>query len=113
MEKKTTAKKPTAKTSKEVKAPAKKTAAKKPAPKKAAKKPVEKIDPVKESLDGFRSIVKAIRIGKGISEKKLAEMAKVSPHTITGIENGTSIPKLDSVIKIFDALGYTMDVRLK
>lgn len=87
-----------------------KTSAKKPAAKAEAKKsPVKK--PVKPSVK--LPSIKAMRLQKGISAKKLAEMAGVSSYTILSVEKGDGDPKFGTVVKIMNALGYKVAFELK
>lgn len=98
----------------------KKTTAKKAAPAKApAKKSVTKVEtkkaPVKKSVKPSVKLppIKAMRLQKGISAKKLAEMAGVSSCTILSIEKGEGDPKFSSIVKIMNALGYKVAFELK
>lgn len=98
----------------------KKTAAKKSAPAKApAKKPVAKTEakksPVKKSIKPAVKLppIKTMRLQKGISAKKLAEMAGTSAYTILSLEKGECDPKFSTVVKIMNALGYKVAFELK
>lgn len=98
----------------------KKTTAKKAAPEKTpAKKPVTKAkakkSPVKKTakLSVKLPSIKAMRLQKGISAKKLAEMSGVSSYTILSVEKGEGDPKFGTVIKIMNALGYKVAFELK
>ena len=98
----------------EKKAPVKKVTpkpeTKKPPVKKPAKKPVTP-KPVNTNLNSFN--IKKLRIEKGISTKKLAEMAGVSDNAIRSIETGESDPKFSTVQKVAGALGYKVKFELK
>jgi ribosome-binding protein aMBF1 (putative translation factor) len=98
----------------EKKAPVKKATpkpeTKKPPVKKPAKKPSNP-KPVQTNLNSFN--IKKLRIEKGISAKKLAEMAGVSDNAIRAIEAGESDPKFSTVQKIMWALGYKVKFELK
>ena len=87
-----------------------KTPAKKPSVKAEAKK-----SPVKKSAKPSVKLppIKAMRLQKGISAKKLAEMSGVSSHTILALEKGECDPKFASVVKIMSALGYKVAFELK
>lgn len=50
-----------------------------------------------------------IRQSKGISQKDLAEMIKVSIPTISRYENGARTPSIGNAHKIAQALGCTVD----
>ena len=98
-------KKATAKKAVPAKAPAKKSVAKAEAKKSQAKKSVKlsvKLPPVK-----------AMRLQKGISAKKLAEMSGVSSYTILSLEKGNCDPKFSSIVKVMNALGYKVAFELK
>ena len=47
---------------------------------------------------------------KGISQKRLEELSGVSQPVIARMERGTTIPKLDTVLKVLTALGKTLAV---
>ena len=58
--------------------------------------------------------IKKYREKKGISQDKLSKLAGVTLHTITKIESGvTSDPRIETVKKIADALGVSVDELLK
>lgn len=98
-------KKSTAKNAASAKAPAKK-----PVAKTEAKK-----SPVKKTVKSSAKLpsIKAMRLQKGISAKKLAEMAGVSSYTILALEKGECDPKFGTVVKIMNALGYKVAFELK
>lgn len=63
-----------------------------------------------------------ITIGKIIKERRnfleidqlsFREIAEVSQHTLSVIENGTGNPSLSTLIKILDALGMELKVEVK
>jgi len=54
--------------------------------------------------------IKKHRAKKGLSQDKLSKLADVSFNTITKIESGaTPNPTIDTVRKIADALGASLD----
>ncbi len=58
--------------------------------------------------------IKKYREKKGISQDKLSKLAGVTLHTITKIESGaTPDPRIETVKKIADALGISVDDLLK
>ena len=98
----------------------KKTAAKKATPakvpvKKSVAKAETKKSQVKKSVKSSVKLppIKAMRLQKGISAKKLAEMSGVSSYTILSVEKGEGDPKFGTVIKIMNALGYKVAFELK
>lgn len=48
--------------------------------------------------------IKQLRITKGLSQEKLSEMIDISPRQMCVIENGSSIPSLDTFINIAKVL---------
>jgi len=58
--------------------------------------------------------IKKYREKKDISQDKLSKLAGVTLHTITKIESGaTPDPRIETVKKIADALGISVDDLLK
>ena len=58
--------------------------------------------------------IKKYREKKGISQDKLSKLAGITLHTITKIESGaTPNPRIETVKKIADALGISVDDLLK
>ena len=54
--------------------------------------------------------IKKYRTKLGISQDKLSKLAGITLHTITKIESGaTPDPKIETVKKIADALGVSID----
>ena len=58
--------------------------------------------------------LKKLRIGKGWSQEKLAREAGISYNTLIKIERGViKNPKIDTIIKIANALGVSIDELIK
>ncbi len=58
--------------------------------------------------------IKKYRAKLGVSQDKLSKLASITLHTITKIESGaTSNPTIDTVKKIADALGVSIDDLMK
>ena len=58
--------------------------------------------------------IKKYREKLGISQDKLSKLAGITLHTITKIESGaTPDPRIETVKKIADALGISVDDLLK
>jgi transcriptional regulator with XRE-family HTH domain len=58
--------------------------------------------------------IKKYREKKGISQDKLSKLAGITLHTITKIESGaTPDPRIETVKKIADALGVSVDDLIK
>ncbi len=58
----------------------------------------------------FGEVVRQKRCALNLTEEKLAELVDMSDREIRNIEKGTSIPKLDTVIKLGDALNIDLGV---
>lgn len=54
-------------------------------------------------------LIKA-RQEKGISQKKLEELSGVKQPIISRMENGTTSPQLDTILKVLAALGKTLAI---
>ncbi len=58
--------------------------------------------------------IKKYRTKQGISQDKLSKLASITLHTITKIESGaTPDPRIETVKKIADALGVSIDDLMK
>lgn len=58
--------------------------------------------------------IKKYRAKQGISQDKLSKLAGITLHTITKIESGaTANPRIETVKKIADALGVSIDDLIK
>ena len=58
--------------------------------------------------------IKKYREKKGISQDRLSKLAGITLHTITKIESGaTPDPRIETVKKIADALGVSVDDLIK
>ena len=58
--------------------------------------------------------IKKYRTKLGISQDKLSKLAGITLHTITKIESGaTPDPRIETVKKIADALGVSIDDLIK
>ena len=63
--------------------------------------------------DYIGSEVKRIRKEMGISQAELAEKSNVSIDTLRRLENGYTLPRLDSIVPIFKVLGIEWELLLK
>lgn len=70
---------------------------------------MEVFDQIKE----IGQMVRQIRLGKNISQKKLSEMCGVPANTISMFERNKLAPSLDTLLRILDALGYKLDIAVK
>jgi transcriptional regulator with XRE-family HTH domain len=58
--------------------------------------------------------IKEQRRKKGLSQDKLSKLAGITLHTITKIESGATLdPRVETVKRIADALGCSVDNLLK
>lgn len=48
--------------------------------------------------------IQLLRRQKGLTQEKLAEMIDVSPHHLSAIERGDSLPRLETLIRIMKVL---------
>lgn len=53
-------------------------------------------------------ILRGARIRQGISIRKMADLAGLTPSTIQNVENGAFTPRLDIILKMAGALGLTL-----
>ena len=61
-----------------------------------------------KKLDFGKSLL-VLRITKGLTQKELAEKAKVTEAALSRYENGKRIPNVATACAIADALGVTID----
>ena len=61
------------------------------------------------ALNNFRDNMRAKRLKKGLSQKKLAQIVGTSLSTIKNYENGTTIPTGDAMVVIAMTLDMTLD----
>lgn len=58
------------------------------------------------------TILKHLRIRKGLRQKDLAAILNVSPSTISNYENGVHSPDLDTLCKLSNFYGVSLDYLL-
>lgn len=63
-------------------------------------------------LQDFGMRLKSLRLSKGISQQKLAEMSGVAASTIRRMEDDKDVPKLDTVYKVILSLGYKLNLSM-
>jgi len=69
---------------------------------------------VSKDLSTIAKNIKKYRDKLGVSQDKLSKLAGVTLHTLTKIETGaTPNPTIDTVKKIADALGVSLDDLMK
>lgn len=78
------------------------------------KKELKSIDPIRmNELEAVAQLVNAIhqrRIEMGWTQKELAEKVGLHQESIARIENGGSIPRLDTVFRLALALGMKISL---
>ena len=69
---------------------------------------------MKKEKSKIGEVIKKLRLGSGISQDALSKKANLAFHTISKIEAGsTPNPTIDTVKKIADALGVSLDDLMK
>lgn len=84
------------------------------------KKHVKEVDPemgheiskIEENTEIISAIIKR-RNELGLSQRDLAALCSVPQSSIARIESQSSVPKLDTLLKIFDKLGLMISVTPK
>ena len=64
---------------------------------------------IRMEMEKFAQRLKDLRIARGLSQAKLAEMVFVTPRVYNRWERGTTIPRLDTLVRIGDVLQVTLD----
>ena len=59
--------------------------------------------------EGFRLHFRAIRERRGLTQVALGERAGMAPASISHFETGQRVPSLESLVKLADALGVSVD----
>ena len=54
--------------------------------------------------------IKSIREKQGLSQLKLGEIAGIPQPVITRLETGATNPRMDTILKLVDALGYKFQI---
>ena len=69
---------------------------------------------MKKQKNKIGEVIKKLRLESGISQDVLSKKADLSFHTISKIEAGATLnPTIDTVKKIAEALGVSLDVLTK
>lgn len=61
----------------------------------------------------LRTTLRALMKERGLSVRKLAQAARVSPATVQNILNGTNVGRLSTVIALSDAIGVPQDLLVR
>ena len=64
-------------------------------------------------LNDIASQIKTARINARLSQDELAALSEISRRPIYLLESGKGAIRLDTLIKILDALGLNLDIRPK
>ena len=54
--------------------------------------------------------IRGMRVSKGISIRKMGELASVPPSTVQNVENGAFMPRLDILQRMLAALGKRLAI---
>lgn len=73
-------------------------------PVEAPRRPVRRLGVSKSAWD-IRDLLKALRAEKGMTATEVSEIVGVSRTAIYHFENGTRMPKMDTLSKYAEALG--------
>ena len=60
-------------------------------------------------MEEFAKRLKQLREDRGLSQTRLAEMVEVTPRVYNRWERGSTIPRLDTLVRIADVLQVTLD----
>lgn len=66
-----------------------------------------------ETHEKILRIIKYLRLKNGYSKEDLSKLSGVSRNTIASIEYMTHLPRIDSVVKLLEALDCEVIVRKK
>ncbi len=61
----------------------------------------------------FGRIIKQRRDILNITQKNLADVSGVTLRKLSDIENGVANPTLQTLVKLMDALGLSIDIKVK
>ena len=57
----------------------------------------------------YSVVVRDVRVGKGLSQGALAELAGTTQSYVSRIESGVRTPTLDTLVALASVLGCTLD----
>lgn len=60
-------------------------------------------------MEQFPDTLRELRKSRGLTQVRLSELLEVSPRVYNRWENGSAAPRLDTLVKIADILGVTLD----
>ena len=64
---------------------------------------------IRSEMEEFAKRLKQLREDRGLSQTRLAEMVEVTPRVYNRWERGSTIPRLDTLVRIADVLQVTLD----
>ena len=64
---------------------------------------------IRSEMEEFEKRLKQLREDRGLSQTRLAEMVEVTPRVYNRWERGSTIPRLDTLVRIADVLQVTLD----
>ncbi|HPA57254.1 MAG TPA: helix-turn-helix transcriptional regulator [bacterium] len=65
------------------------------------------------NLENIGRIINERRKVLDLSQNDLCEIAGISQHTLSAIENGTANPEIGTLVKILDKLGIDIDLKVR
>ena len=70
---------------------------------------VDDLMTIRTEMEEFAERLKQLREARGLSQARLAEMVEVTPRVYNRWERGSTIPRLDTLVRIADVLQVTLD----
>ena len=67
---------------------------------------------IKQTME-LCGMLRELRLGQKMSQKKLAELTGVNAKRISEIERGIVFPELTTLMTLLDVLGYKLDIAKK
>lgn len=71
------------------------------------------MDCVLKQTEEICTMLRELRIGQKMTQKKLGELTGIKANRISEIERHVVIPELTTLVKLLDALGYKLDIAKK
>ena len=68
------------------------------------------VDVTTATCDELGQLIKGWRVSQGISIRRFAGMAGITPATVQNVENGAFTPRLDIVQRMMAALGKRLSI---
>lgn len=55
------------------------------------------------------AVVRGMRVSRGLSQEKVAELVDISTQALSAIENGKSAPSVPTLMLLADSLGFSVE----